>query len=93
MFDEHRTESREALALPLQLGDGLEGITRDISPSGLYLEIPGTHWLQGPVVFELQLEGARVKVSAEGDILRVEHRGGTTGVAVRLRDPQLAYVA
>lgn len=89
MFIEQRLEPRELLSLPLTLGDGCSAVTRDISPSGMYLEINGLHPLRGLVVFEMHLAGARMKFTAEGEIVRIEHRGTSTGVALRLRAPRL----
>ena len=91
-FMEHRTEPREALQLPLMVGEGLEGVTRDISPSGMYFEIRGGHELGGSLFFEMHLEEARMKFTAEGRIVRIEHREGCTGVAVRLISPQLEAI-
>jgi hypothetical protein len=89
MFIEQRVEPREKLALPLKLGDGSEAVTRDISASGMYIEIAGEHALTGPVVFEMHLADVRMKFTAEGEIVRVEHRDGNTGVALKLRTPRL----
>lgn len=93
MFIEQRVEPRESLALPLKLGDGCSAVTRDISASGMYLEISGAHPLNGLVVFEMHLADARMKLTAEGEIVRIEHRSGKTGVAVKLRAPRLESVA
>ena len=87
-FREQRLEPREQLALPLRIGD-IHAVTRDISPSGMYLEIRGEHLLSGTLVFELHLEDARIKFTSEGHIVRVEHSDGCTGIAVRLVSPQL----
>jgi hypothetical protein len=89
MFIEQRIDPREPLALPLQLGDGSSAVTRDISASGMYLEIDGEHPLRGTVVFEMHLADAGMKFVAEGEIVRIEHKAGSTGVAVRLRTPRL----
>ena len=93
MFEEHRTDPREPLALPLRLGDGSSAVTRDISASGMYLEIAGEHELSGLVVFEMHLTHARMKFTAEGEIVRVEHKDGNTGIAVKLRTPRLELTA
>ena len=89
MFVEQRTEPREILSLPLKLGDGSSAVTHDISASGMYLEMAGRHDLRGLVVFEMHLTHARMKFTAEGEIVRVDHRAGTTGIAVKLRAPRL----
>jgi hypothetical protein len=86
---EHRVEQREALALPVQLGDGPAAVTRDISASGMYLEIPGVHELGGAVVFEMKLAQAQVKFIADGTVVRVEHHEGRTGVALKLHAHRL----
>ncbi len=89
MFVEQRIEPREPLQLPLRLGDGVEAVTRDISPSGMYLEIRGDHLIGGTVFFEMDLAEAHMRFSAEGRIVRLEHRDGVTGVALRLIAPRL----
>lgn len=92
-FIEHRTEPREPLALPLRLGEKLRGMTRDISPSGMYLEIRGDHELGGSVMFEMDIEEANMRFTSEGRIVRVEHRDGCTGIAVKLVSPRLQALA
>jgi len=89
MFTENRIEPREPMALQLKLGDGSTGVTRDISPSGMFLEIRGDHDLSGTVFFEMDLAAARMKFTSEGRIVRIEHRDGLTGIAIRLISPHL----
>ena len=89
MFAEQRVEPREALELPLKIGDGQAAVTRDISASGMYLEIRGWHQIEGWVVFEMHLANSGIKFTAEGEVVRVEHANGKTGVAVRLISPRL----
>ena len=93
MFTERRTEPREALALPLKLGDGSSAVTRDLSASGMFLEIAGLHALNGHVVFEMHVADAKMKFTAQGEIVRVEHKDGNTGVAVKLHAPRLEPLA
>ena len=90
---ENRIDPRESLSLPLRLGDGVQGLTRNISASGLYFEIRGDHQLGGTLFFELDLGEAKVKFTAEGRIVRVEHREGCTGIAVKLVSPRLEPLA
>ncbi len=89
MFEEQRLDPRERLALPLQLADGPGAVTRDISATGLFFIMEGEHVLHGPVDFELHLPAFSMKFSSSGEIVRVEHGGGQTGVAVRLVNPRL----
>jgi hypothetical protein len=89
MFTEHRLDPREPLALPLTLADGQAAVTRDMSASGMYLEVSGWHEIVGRIVFEMHLAQAGMKFTAEGEIVRVEHSCGKTGIAVRLTSPRL----
>jgi hypothetical protein len=89
MSVEHRIEPREPLALPLQLDDGTRAVTRNISASGMYLEIRGEHTLGVSVVFEMDLLNAHMRFTAQGQIVRVEHHDGLTGIAVQLHETKL----
>jgi hypothetical protein len=89
MQEERRLEPRERLELPLRLRDGSHAVTRDISASGLYFEMNGEHEVDGLVDFEMQLPDLHMKFTAVGQIVRVEHRFGITGVAVKLLSPRL----
>ncbi len=48
--------------------------------------------LGGLVDFELHLLEARVKFTSSGEIVRLEHSNGRTGVAVRLLAPRLEAI-
>jgi hypothetical protein len=89
MHEERRLDPRERLALPLRLLDGSHAVTRNISASGLYFEMNGEHEVDGLVDFEMQLPDLHMKFTAVGQIVRVEHRFGITGVAVKLLSPLL----
>lgn len=84
MWIERRREPRVPMVLPLRVGDGLVATTRDISPSGLYFEIPDGDVPEGTLHFEMDLEEANMKFTARGTVVRVERRDGITGVAVKL---------
>jgi hypothetical protein len=90
MFEEHRREPRERLALPVKLAGDVQAVTRDVSSSGMYLEIRGNPGeVEGALFFELHLEEAKMKFTSEGRIVRVEQREGFTGIAVKLVSPKL----
>lgn len=93
MQKERRQEPRERLALPLRLDDGRVAETRDISASGMYLEVSGFHHFSGKVVFEMHLSSAQLTFTAEGEIVRVEHKPDSTGVAVKLVTTKLVPAA
>jgi len=88
MFIEQRMDPREPLALPLKMGEH-EAVTRDISASGMFLEMSGCHDIGGAVMFEMDLADAHIRFSAEGEIVRIEHADGKTGIAVRLLSARL----
>ena len=75
--------------MPVELASGVRAVTRDISVSGLFFAMEGWHALQGPVEFELELAEFAMKFTAAGEIVRIEHGDGRTGVAVRLINPRL----
>ena len=87
MVTERRAQPRELLVLPLRLGDGSYAVTRDISAIGMYFE-GASRPLVGDVVL-LEMQHAHVKLTAAGEVVRVEHLTGRTGVAVKFRTPQL----
>jgi hypothetical protein len=91
-FEEQRVAPRERLSLPLRLRDGSRAVTRDISATGLFFEMEGEHLLGGWVDFEMHVREARVKFTSSGEIIRLEHSPGRTGVAVRLLAPRLEAV-
>lgn len=87
MVTDRRAQPRELLVLPLRLGDGSYAVTRDISASGMYFEGASSP-LVGDVVL-LEMQHAHVKLTAVGEVVRVEQLTGRTGVAVKFRTPQL----
>ena len=89
MFDEHRREPRQHLDLPIRLGDGGAGIARNISASGMYLEIRGQRLGQESVSVEMDVPGERMTFRGQGRIVRMDHRDGLTGIAVHFEDAQL----
>ena len=87
MATDRRAEPRELLVLPLRLGDSLYALTRDISASGMYFEATSGPPLGDVLVLEMQ--HAHVKLAAIGEVVRIEHLAGRTGVAIKFRTPQL----
>lgn len=86
MSVEHRSEPREALVLPVNLTAGGQGVTRDISASGLYFETDSELQVDSAVDFEIELQTSAgpVKLVARGTVMRIEQTGDRTGVAVKL---------
>jgi hypothetical protein len=93
MTEDPRETLREPIALPVRLADGRIGVTRDISPGGLFLEFDGPAPWDGGIDFEMEVPEARMKFSAQGWIVRVECREGRTGVAVKLLNARIEPLA
>lgn len=89
MFTEHRNDPRQNIELPVRLGDGSEGVVRNISPSGMYLEIRGNRPGQGTLCVEMEVPGERMVFRGEGHIVRMEHHDGLTGIAVHFDEAKL----
>lgn len=85
MFKEHRIEPRERIALPLNLGNGGQGMTRDISASGLFFETDREQRVGGLIEFEIEFDriDGLMKFKAQGQIVRIEPRGDKTGAALK----------
>ncbi|POA19880.1 MULTISPECIES: PilZ domain-containing protein [unclassified Pseudomonas] len=94
MKDAYRTEPREQVTLSLQLTGGSEGVTRDISASGLYFETDSEQQVGSLIDFEIELDtpGGPMKFKAQGQIVRIEPQGGRTGAGVKLLASRLVPV-
>lgn len=94
MEREHRLEPREQVSLPLQLGGGLTGVTRDISATGLFIQTDSEQRVGGLIDVEIDLDtpGGPMKLRAQGQIVRIESHGGRTGVGVKLLNSRLEPV-
>jgi PilZ domain len=86
MSSERRTEIREALVLPVLVGHGTRGVTRDISASGLFFETAHDQLVDDVLVLEFMLDSSNAlfKFVAQGSVLRHERMGQKQGVAVKL---------
>ena len=94
MKDTLRIEPREQVTLSLQLIGGGNGVTRDISASGLYFETDRELQVGSLIDFEIELDtpGGPMKFKAQGQIVRIEPLGGRTGAGVKLLASRLVPV-
>ncbi|MDH3316102.1 MAG: PilZ domain-containing protein [Gammaproteobacteria bacterium] len=76
---------RAHTALPASL-ENATGITRDMSASGAFFWISGTHAIGEPVSFSIELKtpGGRMVWTCRGEVVRTEPRGTDIGAAVRI---------
>ena len=93
MFIEHRHDPRQPVALPVRLDSGVPAIARNVSASGMFIEWHGPDPMGGTVYVEMDLVDAGMRLEAEGEIVRVEHADGKTGIGVKLRDARLEPIA
>jgi hypothetical protein len=95
MSKERRTTTREALVLPVLVGQCIPGVTRDISAAGLFLEVDRGQSLGDELDLDFAFESARrgFRFSAHGSVVRIEDNGERLGVAVKLHTTRMAIVA
>lgn len=71
--------------LPVEMGD-IRGLTRNISATGVYFEtesgqMPGSHV---HFTVEVNVQGEKLKLVCEGEVVRVDRKDGTLGIAAKL---------
>jgi hypothetical protein len=87
---EERRVERVVRALPVKLGRKV-ATTRDISNSGIFLELQLSDGIGIPVSFSVELEtpSGKMTLKCEGEIVRVEPGGESMGLAVKITDSVL----
>ena len=86
-----RREVRVATELPVSVAGGAAGTTKNISASGVFF-VTGADFAPGNVVsfsIELQSRGEVMVLECSGEVVRVEHGAGMTGVAARILESRL----
>lgn len=83
--DRRRSEDRVPAELPVNLQSG-KGITRDVSPSGVFFETDTAYAPGSEISFSIELDspGGKMMLNCQGRIVRVEHRSGKVGVAAKI---------
>ena len=94
MKNEHRSEPREQVELPVRLAEGGTGTTRDVSATGLFFEIDCEQPLGSAIelTVELNVDGRAMLMKCHGQVVRVEKLDGRTGVAVKMQRSRLEAV-
>ncbi|HEX9778229.1 MAG TPA: PilZ domain-containing protein [Geopsychrobacteraceae bacterium] len=89
MFETKRTAKRIRIEVPVHLDPG-SGVTRDVSPSGVYFFSDRIFTPGMSLCFSLELDyafpGEPMHLCCRGKVLRVEEVGGKTGVAASICD-------
>ena len=75
--------------------DGKKGLTHDISTSGVYIQLPETQELGDRVdcVIDLSLNGNPVQVKIDAEVVRVDRKSGSLGLALKIIDQTLIGLA
>ena len=66
-----------------------QGITRDVSATGVYFWIPNFRYAPGELIdfaVELKRPKGRMMLKCQGDVVRTEARATEVGVAVKIVD-------
>lgn len=87
---ENRTAERVRALLPVLMGEGRQGLTRDVSASGAFFETDVSYRIGSVVRFAINLETpwGPARFDYRGKIVRLERHDGTLGVAVRFTDDE-----
>ncbi len=90
---ERRQTIRLPMALPVELEEG-SGVTRDVSLSGIFFETSHSLPSMEPISFTLVFEGRSwrrpIRLSCEGQVVRVQPSNGKLGVAMTISSYRFA---
>jgi hypothetical protein len=91
MGRDSRKNERVNAVIPVRLEDGHDGITRDLSPAGVYFVTAEKLRDGEPIRFTLEFDNAMGKLylDCSGQVVRVEDREGKVGVAVKITESRL----
>ena len=80
-----RVADRFDTKLPIEL-NGVQGLTRNISATGVYFESQVDQKPGSVVQFivEVDVQGEKLKMVCKGEVVRVDHKDGVVGIAVKL---------
>jgi hypothetical protein len=87
LWELRRGTDRFATELPVMI-DGVQGLTRNISATGIYFEAEVAPARGSRVSFtvEVMVRGERLKLVCEGEVVRVEQNDGVLGIAAKLEN-------
>jgi hypothetical protein len=92
MLIERRTEPRQVVELAVRLADGARALTRDVSPSGLFVETDRASHLHELVELRIALDTGwgEFAFQARAEVVRLEAGALGPGIGVRFVNSQLA---
>jgi hypothetical protein len=94
MAKDFRQNDRVSAMLPVHIEDGGVGVTRNLSPGGVYFVVDESIVAGQPMRFSLAFNtgdsmGADLYLECVGEVVRVEPVGEKLGIAVRLTESRL----
>jgi hypothetical protein len=93
MAKEPRRSQRVGASIPVRLDNSAAGVTRDISPNGVYFVIDEKLESGQTIRFTMEFDdpgGGVLHLDCIGRIVRIEENGGKAGVAVAIVESRLA---
>ena len=86
-----RDAARVKTGLPVLVDFGGSGVTRDVSPTGVFFESDVGYAVDSTIhfVIEFRAPAGSMRMDCSGIITRVEKQGKKVGVAVKLRSQRL----
>ena len=81
-----RGEERMSVTRPVVLARE-SGVTRNISTSGVFFETNADYAVGSKIIFAIELDGPQgenLELRSRGEIVRIEHRAGKVGMAVKI---------
>jgi len=89
-----RAQQRVSAVLPVNVGGRLTGMTRDISPSGIFFETDMEMTSGSSIHFALEFDNpsGKLLLRCSGEIVRVERSGGKIGVAAKIIESRMERV-
>ena len=89
-----RTQQRVSAVLPVNVEGHVAGMTRDISPSGIFFETDMEMASGSSIHFALEFDNpsGKLLLRCSGEIVRVERSGGKIGVAAKIIESRMERV-
>ena len=86
-----RAQQRVTAVLPVKMDGRQTGVTRDISPSGIFFETDAEMPFGSAIEFSLEFDNpsGTLLLMCSGEIVRVERVGGKIGIAAKITESRL----
>jgi len=86
-----RAQQRVSAVLPVSVDGHVAGVTRDISPSGIFFETDMEMANGSSIHFALEFDNpsGKLLLRCSGEVVRIEHSGGKIGVAAKIIESRM----